>query len=154
MNKKRCDWVNTNKPQIVAYHDKEWGIPVRNDKKLFEMLTLEGAQVGLNWETILKKRQGYQLAFKDFDPNKVANLRDSYLKKELNNPNIIRNRLKVFSVKKNAKVFLEIQKEFGSFSKYLRCLFHINEQDISKVLLSAQAIHSGIGLFLILYQQQ
>ena len=119
MSKKRCAWANSNKAEIVDYHDKEWGVPVYEDRKIFEMLTLEGAQAGLSWEIILKKRQGYKIAFKDFDPDKVANLKDSYLEKQLNNPNIIRNRLKVFSTKKNAKVFLEIQREFASFSKYL-----------------------------------
>lgn len=119
MIKKRCDWVNVNNPQMVNYHDKEWGRPVYDDNKLFEMLVLEGAQAGLSWETILKRRQGYKIAFKGFDPKKVVKLKDSYLEKQLENPDIIRNRLKVFSVRKNAKVFLDIQKEFGSFSKYL-----------------------------------
>ena len=119
MIKKRCDWVDINNPQMIKYHDEEWGIPVYNDNKLFEMLVLEGAQAGLSWETILKRRQGYEIAFKGFDPKKVVKLKDSYLEKQLENPDIIRNRLKVFSVKKNAKVFLDIQKEFGSFSKYL-----------------------------------
>ena len=119
MSAKRCAWVNVNKPQVVSYHDTEWGIPEHKDEKLFEMLILEGAQAGLSWDTVLKKRQGYRIAFKGFDPCKVANLKDSYLESQLNNSNIIRNRLKVFSTRKNAKVFLEIQKEFDSFSKYL-----------------------------------
>ena len=119
MIKKRCDWVNANNSQMINYHDKEWGIPVYDDNKLFEMLVLEGAQAGLSWETILKRRQGYKKAFKGFDPKKVVKLKDPYLEKQLENPDIIRNRLKVFSVRKNAKVFLDIQQEFGSFSKYL-----------------------------------
>jgi DNA-3-methyladenine glycosylase I len=114
----RCGWVNDTE-LYRAYHDQEWGVPVHDDRKHFEMLILEGAQAGLSWETVLKKREGYRQAFKGFDPEKVASMSDAELKKQLKNPDIIRNRLKVFSARKNAHVFLEIQKEFGSFDSYV-----------------------------------
>ncbi len=117
--KKRCTWVGTGKPFYEDYHDFEWGVPVHDDRKLFEMLILEGAQAGLSWETILKRRQGYLDAFKNFDVHLVSKMSDSELESLLANPAIIRNRLKVFSARKNALVFLNIQKEFGSFDKYL-----------------------------------
>lgn len=115
----RCTWPGIQKPHYQEYHDNEWGVPVHDDQKLFEMLVLEGAQAGLTWETILKRRAGYRKAFKNFDPRKVANLTDSELEKILLDPGIIRNRLKVYSTRKNALVFLSIQKEFGSFDQYL-----------------------------------
>ncbi|MGC1182030.1 DNA-3-methyladenine glycosylase I [Legionella sp.] len=115
----RCPWVGTNKPHYELYHDTEWGIPVHSDQKHFEMLILEGAQAGLSWETILKRREGYREAFKQFDPTVVANLSDSYLETLLTNPAIIRNRLKVFSARQNARVFITIQLEFGSFDNYV-----------------------------------
>jgi DNA-3-methyladenine glycosylase I len=117
--KVRCDWVGTGKPHYELYHDTEWGNPVQDDIKHFEMLILEGAQAGLNWETILKRREGYRKAFKNFDPKKVAKMKDDELEELLNNTSIIRNRLKVFSCRKNAIVFLDIQKEFGSFNNYI-----------------------------------
>ena len=116
----RCAWVgNSSKPLDIKYHDEEWGVPVHDDRILFEFLILEGAQAGLSWETILKKREGYRKAFKDFDPIKIVNMDDAELEILLLNPKIIRNRLKVFSVRSNAKIFLEMQKEFGSFDNYL-----------------------------------
>lgn len=115
----RCAWVGIDKPHYAHYHDTEWGIPVHFDQKLFEMLILEGAQAGLSWETILKRRAGYKKAFKNFDPKKVAVMTDLELEEVLLDPGIIRNRLKVYSTRKNALVFLEIQKEFGSFDKYV-----------------------------------
>lgn len=118
-DKKRCAWLDLNNPQYVEYHDSEWGVPVYDDQKLFEMLILEGAQAGLSWVTVLKKREGYRKAFKNFDPAKVARMTDQELEKLMLNEGIIRNRLKIFSVRKNALVFLAIQKEFGSFAKYL-----------------------------------
>jgi DNA-3-methyladenine glycosylase I len=118
-DKLRCSWVGNNKPYYERYHDEEWGVPVHNDDKHFEMLILEGAQAGLNWETILKKREGYRKAFKNFDPVKVANMSDEELEKLLLNPEIIRNHLKIFSARKNAQIFLNIQKEFGSFNNYI-----------------------------------
>jgi len=117
--KTRCAWLNLKNPLYVEYHDKEWGVPVHNDQKLFEMLILEGAQAGLRWETVLNKREGYRKAFKNFDVKKVSKMTDEQLEKLMFNEAIIRNRLKIFSVRKNAKVFLEIQKEFSSFDKYI-----------------------------------
>lgn len=115
----RCAWVGTGKPHYEQYHDAEWGVPVHEDRKHFEMLILEGAQAGLNWETILKRREGYRRVFKGFDPQKVAEMTDAELEKVLTDPAIIRNRLKIFSARKNAQVFLAIQKEFGSFDAYI-----------------------------------
>lgn len=117
--KQRCAWVNKTNELYIKYHDEEWGVPVHDDIKHFEMLILEGAQAGLNWETILKKREGYRRAFHNFDPVKVAKMKDHKLEKLLLNPEIIRNRLKVFSARKNAITFLEIQQEFGSFDSYI-----------------------------------
>lgn len=116
---KRCAWVPLDKQDYVDYHDNEWGVPVHDDRKHFEMLILEGAQAGLSWYTILKRRDGYRKAFKDFDPNKVAMMTDEELEALLVNPDIIRNRLKVYAARKNAKAFLEIQNEFGSFDAYV-----------------------------------
>jgi|SRR5579871_5367209 len=117
--KTRCPWADSSKPHYVAYHDEEWGVPVHDDRLLFEMLILEGAQAGLSWETILKRRQGYKQAFNNFDAKKVAKMTDAQLEALLQNEAIIRNRLKVFSVRKNALAFLAIQKEFGTFDAYL-----------------------------------
>ncbi|MDY0029525.1 MAG: DNA-3-methyladenine glycosylase I [Pseudobdellovibrionaceae bacterium] len=120
MTKKvRCGWVGENKPHYENYHDHEWGRPVHDDQKLFEMLILEGAQAGLNWETILKKRDGYRKVFNNFDVKKCAKLTDADLEKMLQDERIIRNRLKVYAVRKNALAFIEIQKEFGTFDTYL-----------------------------------
>ena len=116
---KRCPWVGHNKPHYEHYHDTEWGVPVHDDQKLFEMLILEGAQAGLNWETILKRREGYRKAFKQFNPVAVANMSDAELENLLANPAIIRNRLKVFSTRQNARVFIAIQHEYQSFDAYV-----------------------------------
>jgi len=116
---KRCGWVPKNNTEYEKYHDEEWGIPVHDDNKHFEMLILEGAQAGLSWETVLKKRKGYKKAFKNFIPQKVANMTDEELEKQIQNQEIIRNRLKIFSTRKNALAFLKIQQEFGSFDKYV-----------------------------------
>lgn len=115
--KTRC--FGTGKDYYEKYHDTEWGVPVHDDRLLFEMLILEGAQAGLSWETILKRRQGYKDAFYNFDPIKVANMTDQELEDLRSNEKIIRNKLKIYSTRKNAVVFLAIQKEFGSFDKYL-----------------------------------
>jgi len=115
----RCPWVGQNKPHYEHYHDTEWGIPVHDDQKHFEMLILEGAQAGLSWETILKRREGYRAAFHQFDVTAVANMSDLDLENVLANPSIIRNRLKVFSTRQNARVFINIQKEFKTFDKYV-----------------------------------
>lgn len=115
----RCAWVPNNNIEYQKYHDEEWGVPVHDDTKHFEMLILEGAQAGLSWETVLRKREGYRKVFYNFDVKKCAKMSDEELEKLMQNPDIIRNRLKVFSVRKNAIVFLEIQEEFGSFDKYI-----------------------------------
>ena len=118
-NKKRCFGNKVGQDIYAKYHDQEWGVATHDDNKLFEMLVLEGAQAGLSWETVLKKREGYRRAFYNFDPVKVANMSDKELENLRNNPEIIRNRLKIYSARKNAQVFLEIQKEFSSFDSYL-----------------------------------
>lgn len=115
--KSRC--FGSGKEFYAKYHDEEWGVPVYEDRRLFEMLILEGAQAGLCWETVLKKRTAYRKAFYDFDPTKVAEMKDEELLSLLENPNLIRNRLKIYAARQNARVFLQIQKEFGSFSHYL-----------------------------------
>jgi len=116
---KRCSWVDPENKIYTEYHDKEWGVPVHDDQKLFEMLILEGAQAGLSWETVLKKRQNYRKAFDSFDPQKVARYDEAKQAELLQNEGIIRNRLKIRSAIQNAGVFLEIQKEFGSFDTYI-----------------------------------
>jgi len=114
----RCGWCLAF-DQYIRYHDEEWGVPVHNDQKHFEFLILEGAQAGLSWSTILKKREGYRKVFADFDPVKVARFTESKLEKILLDPSIVRNRLKVYAAVNNAKRFLEVQKEFGSFDRYI-----------------------------------
>lgn len=116
---KRCPWVGKDKPHMEAYHDKEWGVPVKDDKKHFEMLILEGAQAGLSWDTILKRRKGYAKAFKNFDVKSVAKMTDKQLDALMHDEGIIRNRLKIYSARNNAKIFMDIQKEFGSFNSYI-----------------------------------
>jgi DNA-3-methyladenine glycosylase I len=115
----RCLWLDTSKPDYVKYHDDEWGVPVHDDQKLFEYLTLESAQAGLSWYTILKRRDGYRKAFADFDVNKVALFDEAKFEELLLNKDIIRNRLKIRATINNAQRFIEIQNEFGSFSKYM-----------------------------------
>jgi DNA-3-methyladenine glycosylase I len=115
----RCGWVGTGKPFYEEYHDHEWGVPVHDDRHFFEMLVLEGAQAGLSWETILKRRAGYKAVFHNFDVAKVAALTDAELEQILLDERIIRNRLKVFAARKNARAFVQIQKEFGSFDAYV-----------------------------------
>jgi DNA-3-methyladenine glycosylase I len=113
----RCAWART--PLSIAYHDKEWGVPAHDDVVLFEFITLEGAQAGLSWETILNKRDAYRAAFAGFDPAAVARFRLARLERLLQNPGIVRNRLKIESTVGNAKAFLAVQKEFGSFDEYV-----------------------------------
>ena len=115
---KRCTWC-LGSPEYVAYHDEEWGKPVHDDRVFFEFLTLEGAQAGLSWSTILAKRANYRKAFADFDPARVARFTPARVEKLLGDPGIVRNRLKVEATVKNAKAFLAVQKEFGSFDKYV-----------------------------------
>jgi len=113
----RCAWANGD--LYIEYHDKEWGVPVHNDRHLFEMIILEGAQAGLSWITILKKRENYRKAFDNFDARKIAKYDARKIQKLLANPGIVRNRLKVNATVQNAKAFLAVQKEFGSFDKYI-----------------------------------
>jgi DNA-3-methyladenine glycosylase I len=119
IEKKRCFAGIPGKEFYTEYHDKEWGIPVHDDRHLFEMLILEGAQAGLSWETILKRRENYRKLFYHFDPEKVASMTDLELESLRVNPEIIRNRLKICAARQNAKIFLKIQKEFGSFDRYV-----------------------------------
>jgi len=115
----RCFGNKPGQDFYADYHDHEWGVPEHNDQHLFEMLILEGAQAGLSWEIILKKRQGYRDSFHNFDPLKVAKMTDDALEALRGNPNIVRNRLKIYAARQNAITFLEIQKEFGSFDHYV-----------------------------------
>jgi DNA-3-methyladenine glycosylase I len=116
--KKRCPWCETNELQR-AYHDGEWGVPVHADRKFFEFLILEGAQAGLSWDTILKKRENYRRAFAGFDPVKVARFGPRQARALMKNPGIVRNRLKIGAAISNAKAFLAVQREFGSFDRYI-----------------------------------
>ena len=116
---KRCGWVPLDKPFYVDYHDQEWGVPVHDDVRHFEMLTLEGAQAGLSWETILRKRENYRQAFSGFDPAKVARFTEAHIAALLLNVGLVRNRLKIASTVRNARAFLPVQKEFGSFDQYV-----------------------------------
>lgn len=116
--KNRCSWPGDNK-LMIEYHDKEWGAAVHDDKKLFEFLILEGAQAGLTWQTVLNKRENYRKAFNNFDPVKIADYGKKDIRRLLGDAGIIRNRLKIESTINNAKRFLEVKKEFGSFDKYI-----------------------------------
>jgi DNA-3-methyladenine glycosylase I len=115
----RCEWAPLDQPRYLAYHDEEWGVPVHDDVRLFEMLTLEGAQAGLSWSTILNKREGYREAFRGFDPAKVARFSPATVERLLQNPAIVRNRLKVESTVQNARAVLEVQRDVGSLDAYL-----------------------------------
>ncbi|NMM40178.1 DNA-3-methyladenine glycosylase I [Pseudoalteromonas arctica] len=114
----RCPWLDTSKEDYVAYHDDEWGIPVYDDQTLFEFITLESAQAGLSWYTILKKRDGYRRAFLDFDVEKVAQMNEHDVERLMLDEGIVRNRLKIAATINNAKRFIDIQQKFGSFSNY------------------------------------
>lgn len=115
----RCPWVDLSKVDYVEYHDKEWGVPVYDDRLLFEFLTLESAQAGLSWYTVLKKRENYRIAFENFEPEKIARFDQPKIEGLLLNPGIIRNRLKIEATVNNAHKFLEVQAKYGSFSKYI-----------------------------------
>ena len=115
----RCTWAPLGKPSYVAYHDRQWGVPEHDDRMLFEMLVLEGAQAGLSWETILNKRDAYRLAFDRFDPRKVARYDGYKVRSLLADAGIVRNRLKIVSAITNARAFLDVQKEFGSFDAFI-----------------------------------
>ena len=118
-NKKRCAWCPPGDAEYERYHDEEWGVPVHDDRRLFEMLILEGAQAGLSWRTILKRREGYRKAFDHFDAKKIARYDARKVKALLADPGIIRNRLKVAAAIENAKAFLAVRGEFGSFDKFI-----------------------------------
>ena len=117
MSAVRCTWATT--PLEIAYHDEEWGVPVHDDRTFFEFITLEGAQAGLSWETILRKRDQYRVVFDNFEPVKVARITPARVGKILTDPGIVRNRAKVESTVGNARAFIEIQREFGSFDRYV-----------------------------------
>jgi DNA-3-methyladenine glycosylase I len=116
--RKRCPWPGTD-PLLIAYHDEEWGVPVHDDRKLYEFLVLDGAQAGLSWSTILKKREGYRRAFRDFDPEKVARFNEKQIRALMEDSGIVRNRLKIQSAISNARAFLDLQSERGSFDAYI-----------------------------------
>jgi len=118
VTKKRCAWVGVNNPLMIEYHDREWGVPVHDDPKHFEFLVLEGAQAGLSWTIVLNKREGYRRAFDGFDPEKVARFTARRIEKLTLDAGIIRNRMKIEAAVRNARAFLKIQKEFGSFDSY------------------------------------
>lgn len=115
----RCPWVDLSKPDYVAYHDEEWGVPVHDDLRLFEFLILEGAQAGLSWYTVLRKRENYRKAFAGFEAAAVARFTDKHVERLLADPGIIRNRQKIHAAIGNAKAFLAVQKEFGTFAEYM-----------------------------------
>ena len=118
MTPKRCAWVDMNDPLMVRYHDREWGVPVHDDRTHFEFLLLEGAQAGLSWSIVLKKREGYRDAFSQFDPGRVARYTPRRIQKLTLNPAIVRNRMKIAAAVHNARAFLTVQEEFGSFDAY------------------------------------
>lgn len=118
-SKSRCPWSEGVSPAYLAYHDEEWGVPVHDDRRQFEFLILEGAQAGLSWSTVLHRRAGYRRAFADFDPVKVARFTKARIERLLEDPGIIRNRLKVEAAVSNARAFLELQAEVGSFDRYI-----------------------------------
>ena len=115
---KRCSWVNVDDPLMLRYHDREWGVPVHDDRKHFEFLVLEAAQAGLSWTIVLKKREGYRRAFDRFDPEKVARFSVGRIKKLALNPEIIRNRMKIEAAVRNARAFIKVQEEFETFDSY------------------------------------
>ncbi|MGZ3689452.1 MAG: DNA-3-methyladenine glycosylase I [Bdellovibrionota bacterium] len=119
MTKKRCAWASLKNPLYLQYHDREWGKPSHDDRHLFEMLILEGAQAGLSWETILNKRENYRRAFDDFDAKKIARYSEARFRKLMADPGIVRNRLKIRSTISNAEAFLAVKKEFGTFDRYI-----------------------------------
>jgi DNA-3-methyladenine glycosylase I len=118
LTNKRCSWVSLDEPVLLQYHDREWGVPVHDERKHFEVLVLSGAQAGLNWSLVLKKREGYRHAFDKFDPAKVARYSERQIQKLASDPAIIRNRMKIEAAVRNARAFLKIQEAFGDFDSY------------------------------------
>jgi DNA-3-methyladenine glycosylase I len=116
--KKRCSWVDADDSLLLDYHDREWGVPVHGDRRHFEVLVLSGAQAGLNWSLVLKKREGYRLAFDKFDPAKVARYSERRIEALVADPKIIRNRMKIEAAVRNARAFLKVEEEFGDFDSY------------------------------------
>lgn len=139
----RCSWVNDN-PLYIKYHDEEWGVASYEDKYLFEMLLLESFQAGLSWECILNKRENFRNAFDNFDYNKISKYDDIKIKKLLNNKGIIRNKLKINALINNAKIFMDIQKEYGSFSKYI-WKFTNNKQIVHSKLITSNSLSDKIS---------
>jgi len=137
----RCGWARTE--LSIEYHDSEWGVPVHDDRTLFEFLILEGAQAGLSWETILRKRKNYRAAFDNFEPQRVAKYDQRKIKRLLDDAGIIRNRLKINSAIQNARAFLEIQKEFGSFDAYVWGF--VNNRPIRRKRLDAVHAHTAVS---------
>lgn len=117
-NTKTCEWPNNN-PLMIEYHDKEWGVPLHNDRKLFEYMILDAFQAGLSWNTIINKRKNFRKAFDNFDPVKISKYSNKKIQSLLNDAGIIRNRLKIYAAVNNAKAFLKVQKEFGTFDRYI-----------------------------------
>jgi DNA-3-methyladenine glycosylase I len=118
-HKPRCPWVDLSKPDYVDYHDREWGVPVHDDRLIFEFLTLESAQAGLSWYTVIRKRENYRKAFENFQPEKIARFSRTRIETLLQDPGIIRNRLKIEATVNNARQFLKVQDEFGTFARYI-----------------------------------
>ena len=118
LTNKRCSWASVDGPMLLQYHDREWGVPVHHDRKHFEVLVLSGAQAGLSWSLVLKRREGYRRAFDKFDPEKVAHYSERQIQQLTSNPEIIRNRMKIEAAVRNARAFLEIQEEFRDFDSY------------------------------------
>ena len=147
--KTRCRWVPEGDELYTEYHDKEWGVPVRDDQKLFEFLVLESAQAGLSWITILRKRENYRIAFADFDPAKVAKFNEKKIASLLKNEGIIRNEAKIRAAVNNAQRFLEVQKEFGSFSNYIWAFVNYkpvdNKQDGKKRIPATTKISEDLA---------
>jgi len=141
--KKSCSWP-TNDPLMIKYHDKEWGVPIHNDKKLFEFLLLEGMQAGLSWRTVLYKRENFRKAFDNFDFNKIAKYNNRKISSLLKDVGIIRNKLKVESAVTNAKAFLEVRKKFGTFNKYIWNF--VNDKPIQNKFKSLKEIPARTAL--------
>lgn len=118
LHNKRCTWVDADDPLLLDYHDREWGVPAHGERKHFEVLVLSGAQAGLNWSLVLKKREGYRRAFDNFDPDKVARYSERRIRRLLSDPGIIRNRMKIEAAVRNARAFLKVREEFGKFDAY------------------------------------
>ena len=142
--KKRCGWVDGSFEVYIKYHDQEWGVPVTDDKVLFEFLTLEGAQAGLSWSTILKKRSGYTQAFAEWNFKEVANFDENKIQQLMGDPGIVRNQLKIRSTITNARHFITVRDEFGSFSSYLWSF--VNDQPIDNQFTSLDQVPAKTNL--------